>query len=114
MRNFKEVELIGLGTRGKGQKFEVSMGHLDNIPVEKGSYGRTEVILVYTMGDLSMSESAEQLWVLLVFLEVRKSSVQFSRSVVSDSLRPHEPQDARPPCPPPTPGVHPNSCSSSR
>ena len=35
-------------------------------------------------------------------------SVQFSRSVVSDSLRPHELQHARPPCPSPTPGVHPN------
>ena len=34
------------------------------------------------------------------------SSVQFSHSVVSDSLRPHEPQHARPPCPSPTPGVH--------
>ena len=38
------------------------------------------------------------------------SSVQFSRSVVSDSLRPHELQHARPPCPSPSPGVHPNSC----
>ena len=38
------------------------------------------------------------------------SSVQFSHSVVSDSLRPHEPQHARPPCPSPTPGVHPNPC----
>ena len=38
------------------------------------------------------------------------SSVQFSRSVVSDSLRPHESQHARPPCPSPTPRVHPNSC----
>ena len=37
-------------------------------------------------------------------------SVQFSRSVVSDSLRPHEPQHAGPPCPSPTPGVHPNPC----
>ena len=35
-------------------------------------------------------------------------SVQFSRSVVSDSLRPHEPQHSRPPCPSPTPGVHSN------
>ena len=34
------------------------------------------------------------------------SSVQFSRSVVSDSLRPHESQHARPPGPSPTPGVH--------
>ena len=41
------------------------------------------------------------------------SSVQFSRSVMSDSLRPHELQHARPPCPPPTPGVHSNSCPSS-
>ena len=42
------------------------------------------------------------------------SSVQFSRSVMSDSLRPHELQHTRPPCPSPTPGVHPNSCPSSR
>ena len=38
------------------------------------------------------------------------SSVQFSLSVMSDSLRPHESQHARPPCPSPTPGVHSNSC----
>ena len=42
------------------------------------------------------------------------SSVQFSRSVVSDSLRPHESQYARPPCPSPTPRVHPNPCPLSR
>ena len=41
-------------------------------------------------------------------------SVQFSRSVVSDSLRPHESQHTRPPCPSPTPRVHSNSCPSSR
>ena len=41
------------------------------------------------------------------------SSVQFSRSVVSDSLRPHELQHARPPCPSPTPGVHSKSRPSS-
>ena len=37
-------------------------------------------------------------------------SDQFSHSVVSDSLRPHESQQARPPCPLPTPGVYPNPC----
>ena len=42
------------------------------------------------------------------------SSVQFSRSVVSDSLQPHESQHAKPPCPSPTPGVHSDSCSSSQ
>ena len=36
------------------------------------------------------------------------SSVHFSRSVVADSLRPHESQHARPPCPSPAPGVYPN------
>ena len=38
------------------------------------------------------------------------ASVQFSHSVVSDSLWPHESQHARPPCPSPTPGVYSNSC----
>ena len=42
------------------------------------------------------------------------SSILFSRSVVSDSVRPHEPQHARPPCASPTPGVYPNSCPLSR
>ena len=42
------------------------------------------------------------------------SSVQFSCSVMSDSLRPHESQHARPPCPSPTPGVHPDSRPSSQ
>jgi len=42
------------------------------------------------------------------------SSVQFSRSLVSDSLRPHESQHARPPCPSPTPGVHSDSRSLSQ
>ena len=46
---------------------------------------------------------------LLLFV----SSVQFSRSVMSD-WRPHEPQHAGPPCPSPTPGVYSNSCPSSQ
>ena len=41
-------------------------------------------------------------------------TAQFSRSVVSHSLRPHGLQHARPPCPSPTPGVHSNSCPSSQ
>ena len=42
------------------------------------------------------------------------STVKFSRSVVSDSLRSRESQHGRPPCPSPTPGVHPNPCPLSR
>ena len=50
-----------------------------------------------------------------VKLSVRlNSSVQFRHSVVSDSLRPHELQHARPPCPSPTPRVYSNSCPSNR
>ena len=44
----------------------------------------------------------------------RKYSVQFSRSVLSDSLWPHEPQHTRLPCPSPTPGVYSNSCPLSQ
>ena len=50
----------------------------------------------------------------LSILRKRFSSVQSSSSVMSDSLQPHVLQDARPPCPSPTPGGHPNSCPSSR
>ena len=45
---------------------------------------------------------------------VQFSSVQSSHSVVSDSLRPHELQHARPPCPSPTPGAHPDPCPWSQ
>ena len=41
-------------------------------------------------------------------------TVQFSRSVMSDSLRPHESQHARPPCPTLTPRAYPNSCPLSQ
>ena len=49
-----------------------------------------------------------------LLIDVQFSSVQFSRSVVSDSLRPHESQHTRPPCPSPTPGVHSDSRPSSQ
>ena len=50
---------------------------------------------------------------VLIFNWVDFSSVQFSRSVVSNFFRPHEPQHASPPCPSPTPGVLPNPCPLS-
>ena len=49
----------------------------------------------------------------MVFLDII-TSVQFSPSVLSHSLRPHESQHAWPPCPSPAPGVHSNSCPWSR
>ena len=51
---------------------------------------------------------------VILFLCLLFSSVQFSRSVVSDSLQPHELWHIKPPCPSPTPGSYSNSCSSSQ
>ena len=53
-------------------------------------------------------------WEISLLINKTFSSVQFSCSVVSDSLRPHESQHARPPCPSPTPGVHSDSRPSSQ
>ena len=52
--------------------------------------------------------------ITIVLWKPHLSSVQFSCSVVSNSLQPCEPQCSRPPCPSPTPGVHPKPCPSSR
>ena len=53
---------------------------------------------------------SESFW----FHQKKSVSVQFSRSVVSDSLQPHGWQHARPPCPSPTPGVYSNPCPLSQ
>ena len=60
------------------------------------------------------SQNLYNISLLFPFSSRRDSSVQFSCSVVSDSLWPHELQHARPPCPSPTPGVHSYSCPSSQ
>ena len=59
----------------------------------------------------SVSLSLQSFWEMMKgkWLCFQFSSVQFSRSVMSDSLRPHEPQHARPPCSSPAPRVYPNS-----
>ena len=75
----------------------------------------SEVTCVIFVLNFSARPEDREIWRRVVTgpLSVQFSSVQFSRSVVSDSLRPHEPQRARPPCPSPTPGVHSNSRASS-
>ena len=52
-------------------------------------------------------------WCLSMVILLAISSVQFSHSVMPDSLRSQELQHARPPCPSPTPGVHPDPCPLS-
>ena len=67
---------------------------------------------------LCAAQSCEASWIIQLLnpsqLLQLFSSVQFSHSVVSDTLWPHEPQHARPPCPSPTPGVYSNSRPSNR
>ena len=65
----------------------------------------SSVVFLSVIGNTIMVTQARNLGIILFLL--------FSRSVMSDSLRPHGPQHARPPRPTPTPGVHPNSCPSS-
>ena len=65
---------------------------------------------VTTLGKTSWSQKDRHCMIPLIW----GTSVQFSHSVVSDSLQPHELQHARPPCPSPTPGVYSNSCPLSR
>ena len=60
---------------------------------------------------LTVWATRENSWILFY---VSLLSFQFSCSVMSNSLWPHEPQHSRPPCPSPTPGVHPNPCPLSQ
>ena len=75
--------------------------------------GKTIALIKWTFVNKVMSLLLNTLSRLVITFLPRSSSVQFSRSVVSDPLRPHESQHARPPCPSPTPGVYPNSCPLS-
>jgi len=76
----------------------------------------TKFVQVFSLIELSwkLEESVKQSRFFRTRVLKQLSSVQFSRSVVSDPLRPHESQHARPPCPSPTPGVHPDSRPSSQ
>ena len=67
-----------------------------------------KTLLIQSLLECSPSESLMQ-----TFITSQFSSLQFSHSVVSDSLRPHGLQHIRPPCPSPTPGVYSNLCPSS-
>ena len=76
--------------------------------------GKTIGLTRWTFVGKVMSLLFKMLSRLVITFFPRSSSVQFSRSVVSNSLRPHESQHARPPCPSPTPRAHSDSCPSSQ
>ena len=90
------------------------------LPISAGSSEKQESSRTTSLSALLTTPKPSTVWITIncgkFFKRVKGfcTSVQFSRSVVSDSLRPHEPQHARPPCPSPTPGVCPNSCPLSQ
>ena len=85
---------------------EISLCFL-NLTVSLPWLGKFSAIIASNMFSASFFTIVIILW-LVDYLN--RVSLQFSHSVVSDSLRPHELQHAGTPCPSPTPGVHPNSC----
>ena len=87
----------------------ISSHLLENHPLPRGNH-LTQKHQDYQFSCYHLCTS----WACIVHLGFQFSSVQFSHSVMSNSLQPHELQHARPPCPTPTPGVHSNSCPSSR
>ena len=76
-------------------------------------YGLSSVCLGWNL-EISLHPFQPSHPSLLISNFLPSSSVQFSHSVVSNSLWPHELQHTRPPCPSPAPGIHPNPCPSSR
>ena len=80
------------------------------IQKETGTPGFTAAIFIIVKTWKQPECLSTEKWIKMWYIYTMKYSVQFSRSVVSDSLWPHELQHARPPCPSPTPRVHLDSC----
>ena len=81
-------------------KFDVECGTTDLNLIGNGIFDKDNIVAKTGRSENQISDNVQD--------NVTFSSVQFSHSVVSDSLRPHESQHARPPCPSPTPGVYSN------
>ena len=71
-------------------------------------------LISFSVFSLLVYRNAKDFCVLILYHVLQFSSVQFSRSVVSNSMPPHGLQDTRPPCPSPTPRACSNSCPSSQ
>ena len=107
------------------ESYKVEIAHLPNPRFRKLQYPVLFPLLLQWQKCFFYKNQAPHIGVPLAFLTVsipftvplasfsdyyQFSSVQFSHSVMSDPLWPHEPQHTRPLCPSPTPGVHPNPC----
>ena len=97
-----EDEMVDEWLDGITDSMDVSLSELQEMVMDK----------ITTDGDCSHEIKRRLLLGRKAMINL--SSVQFSRSVVAVSLRPHESRHARPPCPSPTPGVHSDSSPSSQ
>ena len=80
--------------------------YLEKALIQKDSHSSMFIATLFTIA---------KMWKQPKHLSIDQfSSIQFNRSVVSKSLRSHELQQARSPCPSPTPRIHSNSCPSSQ
>ena len=84
---------------------------LTAVIIRRGNSER-ETLRMHMHGGKTLWEHSKRMTICKAQKQVF-SSVQFSCSVVSDALQPRESQHARPPCPSPTLGVHPNPCPLS-
>ena len=96
--------------------FEKPLPRLGEILENKFDLGESWLIFLHhkvSVNCLSCYACPIYATIILFKWGANATSVQFSRSVMFNSLRPHEPQHARPPCPSPTPCVHTNPCPLS-
>ena len=93
---------------------DVCSGYLEKKLKREFTFTANNVYISSHSSYLTMWQLQYSMWFQLKILTFVEHSVQFSCSVVSDSLRPHESQHSRPPCPSPTPRVHSDSRPSSQ
>ena len=92
---------------------DICSGYLEKKLKREFTFTANNVYISSHSSYLTMWQLQYSMWFQLKILTFVEHSVQFSCSVVSDSLRPHELQHARLSCLSPAPGVHSNSCPSS-
>ena len=99
----------------------ISLSMISSKSIHVATNGKREFIFFYgwvvflcvCVCDIFIHSSVDELLGCFYTFSPSFLKGQFSHSVVSNSLRPHELQHARPPCPSPTPRIHPNSCPLS-
>ena len=121
MKKLKYCENYQNVTQRKEVRNAVGKNGVDRLP-QQGSHRASVYLFKKAVSLSAIMQSTKKTVILVLSLCIKSihfqlfftTSVQFSCSVVSDSLRPHELQHTRPPCPSPTPGVHSDSRPSSQ